>query len=347
MKHAFFLFFASAALTLTSTTALCQPNENAPQAPREKVAEYVPTPGETATVAVPGEKTEPIQSVCKFFPNTVYWGDPLYLVFFDKNIADEPAFYSTTRAAEIDATISSPLRASTYSWTSKTPENDGSNGVSNSQNPPKKLLPGEERLSSRHFLEFPPLKDWNAPFWRELRESSPPNGVVCRLTLSYRQETARESAAKTRRDEKSRVKTVELEILIQPRPKSETALLEQWSRAPNQKSGVPNVPSTLDDWRDLEARFAPSSFRDEIRLTRLRLEYATARDGAESEQAKAELVDWLRSLPEVQRSATAARLASKRFEPSNAPASAPLQGEKRRELRRAVDDYNAGSTVSN
>jgi len=69
----------------------------------------------------------------------------------------------------------------------------------------------------------------------------------------------------------------------------------------NRKPSDPNNPTTLDGWRKLEASLTPSTMRDEVRLTRLQLEFYSAQKGEASENAKNELVEWLKSLPEVQR----------------------------------------------
>ena len=68
----------------------------------------------------------------------------------------------------------------------------------------------------------------------------------------------------------------------------------------NRKPSFPCNPTTLDGWRTLESSLAPSTMRDEVRLTRLQLEYYDAEDGEASENALRDLFDWLRSLPEPQ-----------------------------------------------
>ena len=78
-------------------------------------------------------------------------------------------------------------------------------------------------------------------------------------------------------------------------------------------SPTPSVaPTTLDGWRALEAKFAPSTLRDEITLTRLQLEYYDAPTGPESDAALLALVDWLRDRPEPQRAVLTEALRSNR-----------------------------------
>jgi len=73
-------------------------------------------------------------------------------------------------------------------------------------------------------------------------------------------------------------------------------------RLGNRKPSDPNNPTTLDGWRKLEASLIPSTMRDEVRLTRLQLEYYSAKEGTDTENAKNELAEWLKDLPEPQRS---------------------------------------------
>ena len=74
-------------------------------------------------------------------------------------------------------------------------------------------------------------------------------------------------------------------------------------RVGNRKPSNPNNPTTLEGWQKLEAQLSPSTMRDEIRLTRLQLEYYSADSEERSEYWKNELVNWLSTLPESQRTA--------------------------------------------
>ena len=73
--------------------------------------------------------------------------------------------------------------------------------------------------------------------------------------------------------------------------------------------------------------------RDEIRFTRLQLEYYSAEQGEAPEIAKAELVDWLKSLPEVQRTGMTTFLVLTRGVFYETPLRA-----KNRELLRTIYD---------
>ena len=116
-------------------------------------------------------------------------------------------------------------------------------------------------------------------------------------------------------------------------------------RLGNRKPSDPNNPTTLDGWRKLEASLIPSTMRDEIRLTRLQLEYYSSQKGEASEKAKAELIDWLKSLPEVQRTIMTTFLVSK----MNDFYRTSLRDQNRELIRSLYDmlDYGCQEAVCN
>ena len=311
--------------------------------------EYVPTTGETVIITTPfyvqdyttltNEVFPYIKRTYEVFPNEIYFGDTIYLVRYDTNIADHtmPGF-SDIGARRIlvinpSAMLTSDTLRSQYSWKGELPSS--SPRYTSFEIGTRDLIPGEKRLGSRSYLEFPPLEDWDAPFWQEVRENMVPEGVKCTLKIVIWR------ALK----EDSQDIFISLDILIKPRPESEMALLEKWykntpeelfpevrghSKVPrnrnlqssgrsniriglfrydpwmfirlgNRKPSDPNNPTTLNGWRELEASLVPSTMRDEVRLVRLQLEYYAARAGEDSAQAKKYLLTWLQSLPAPQR----------------------------------------------
>ncbi|MBR4750273.1 MAG: hypothetical protein IK077_00780 [Thermoguttaceae bacterium] len=74
----------------------------------------------------------------------------------------------------------------------------------------------------------------------------------------------------------------------------------RFTRTGFRKPSIPNNPTTLEGWRNLDDKMCDSTMRDEVRLTRLLLEYYSA-DETKTEQTKRELIDWLTSLPDPQR----------------------------------------------
>ncbi|MBR5757918.1 MAG: hypothetical protein IKX88_04905, partial [Thermoguttaceae bacterium] len=67
------------------------------------------------------------------------------------------------------------------------------------------------------------------------------------------------------------------------------------------KPFVPNNPTTLEGWRELDSKFCDGTLRDEIKYTRLLLEYLEADDVDKAECSKKEMTDWIDSLPKFQR----------------------------------------------
>jgi len=65
----------------------------------------------------------------------------------------------------------------------------------------------------------------------------------------------------------------------------------------NRYPGDPNAPETWQGWKELEESLTPSTMRDEIRLTRILIQYCDTEDDA----VLKELKDWFDGMNEVQR----------------------------------------------
>lgn len=78
--------------------------------------------------------------------------------------------------------------------------------------------------------------------------------------------------------------------------------VSQITRPGNRKPGIPNVPNTLDGWRQLETYFTDSTIRDEIHLTTLLIDYCidAACDYRNTEKVDA-IIDWLENRPYAER----------------------------------------------
>jgi len=368
-------------------------NCSKPDAESVEPIEYIPTPGMTAVAVSPAigifpndiyyRRSDAVRHTIEIFPNEIYFGDTIYLIAYGENISTETVknfpysiWYEYTSG---DFTLTSTMSQNKYHWI---PEFAWTvSGCSDVEY--RDLQPGEKRPYRMHYLEFPPLEDWDTPFWTEVREKLTQDGVKLELRMMESWFDLALSIS-NKRGEYSSVETT-LEILIKPRPESEMALLEQWfkstpeklfpkvdlySKVPhdsslkssgqsdivlngtrydpwlfirlgNRKPSDPNNPTTLDGWRKLEASLVPSTMRDEVRLTRLQLEYYSAKKGEASENTKNELVEWLQSLPEIQRNfflgflvGTMYNIAHSRDNPEK---PTPLS-DKNRELIRAIYD---------
>ena len=63
----------------------------------------------------------------------------------------------------------------------------------------------------------------------------------------------------------------------------------------------PNTPTTVAGWKTLEEQFCPSTIRDEIQLRRMILEKSRATTDAAKQTKHREIVEWLKTLPNAQR----------------------------------------------
>ena len=328
--------------------------------------EYLPTQGETVTI-ISNPDAHPLRRSMEMFPKEIYLGDPVYFVTYRENTSPEtvsvPGSYYPGGYSSKQLTLSSTEIQEGYHWT---PE-DSSRNLRSIILREIEFQPGKKFSEQAIYLEFPPLEDWDAPFWKELREKMPPEGMTCKLTF---------------------MRNTHQDILIKPRPANEMALLEKWYkntpeklfskddgynikwpqdtdhdlissgksdivingnkydpwmfiRLGNRKPSDPNNPTTLDGWRKLEASLVPSTMRDEVRLTRLQLEYYSAAKGEASDNAKQELVEWLKSLPEPQRSFMLGLPITKMiyftYSRENREKPSPLS-DKNRELIRSLYD---------
>lgn len=306
--------------------------------------EYIPTLGDTFTFEVLDPEMDlQIHTSLEGFPKEIHYGDPLYLVFYDENSSNETVNHTTVRPYALNGSISSQSISETYSWTSEYPSIVQREVVL----PNKLLLPGENYLSCKHYFEFPPLEDWYEPFWKELREKMVSEGIVCQLQLEYRQDplgSSGESYMKSvtydiliKPRPANEIALLEKWYKNTPgkmfpkvdgdrkvphnmdlKSSGQSDINIGWKsydlwlfiRIGNCKPSAPNNPATLEGWRELEASLIPSTMRDEVRLTRLQLEYYSAKKGEASDNAKKELVEWLKSLPEVQRTVITTFLVS-------------------------------------
>ena len=83
--------------------------------------------------------------------------------------------------------ISSSLYQQTYTWR---PETFSELQIDYSLSPwIVDFLPGQSIPTGFIAVEFPPLEDWDNPFWKELREKTQPEGTVCQLRIEDDQQS--------------------------------------------------------------------------------------------------------------------------------------------------------------
>ncbi len=327
----------------------------------------------------------------ELYPKEIYYGDPVYLIYYAENISNEiiPDFplkeelpFSETFIKNVIVKPEENIRTSDleYKWTreiSQLPTVSAcyAQCVDN-------LYPGEKRIIGFTCLDSSPLEDYDDSFWRELRNSLSPEGILCSLYIS---------------DPDSPPNSWKQSILIKPRPENKMKLLNEWYnqtpkelfpvavngkklpwnhnelktsgktiytkssgksdieingekynpwlfiRTGNRKPSDPNNPTTLEGWRELEESLVPSTMRDEIHLTRLLLEYYSAKGGKATITAENELVNWLNALPEPQRMVLTAYLTDSSYRFSQTS----LSDKNKLLMRRLSDpfDFDSNKTI--
>lgn len=312
--------------------------------------DYVPYAGETLESSPQLAEDAGIKVVASFYPSELYYGDMGYLLVSEENLTEnvlqnlpDPVLLQPT---SFQVEITSPVLSSKYEWY----EEADTSAISDYYYGSADLKVGGVILGNRQTIEFPPLEDWNSPFWKEMRQKITSDGVECVLTVRYQYSLPEHSGES---DIFSKT------ILLKARPEEEMELLEKWYwatpetlfphreikfdrkmprgqgwrvessgksdinigfyhydpwlfvRTGNRKPSDPNNPTTLAGWRYLEKSLEPSTCRDEIRLTRLQLEYYSSTTQKRRNETKKELIDWLFSLPQAQRVSMVFSLKSK------------------------------------
>jgi len=106
-------------------------------------------------------------------------------------------------------------------------------------------------------------------------------------------------------------------------------------RIGNRYPGERNVPETWQGWQELEESLAPSTMRDEIRLTRILIQYCDTKD----EKVLDELKDWFAEMNEVQRICMAKSVFDRLRDSSGDRATANLYYSFR-DVYRVIHEYD-------
>lgn len=313
---------------------------------------YVPFDGESFYSSPQLAEDAGMKVTASVYPSEIYYGDMAYLLVSEENITEHELKHipgpSSLQPTPFRIEITSPEISSKYEWYEEADTSLVCDYVYQCEN----LKAGGVIMGDRQTIEFPPLDDWNEPFWQEMRQKMTPDGIECVLTVRYSYSLP---------NHLSESDTFSKTILLKARPEKEMALLEKWFlstpetlfpqdeirfdrkmprgecwrlkssgksdinigfhhydpwlfiRTGNRKPSDPNNPTTLSGWRYLEKSLEPSTCRDEIRLTRLQLEYYSSSSQQKRKEVKKELVDWLNSLPQTQRVSMVSSLKLKEY----------------------------------
>ena len=299
-----------------------------------------------------------VKSICHFvetYPNEIFIGDSIFVTIKAKNLSDSPIVYGscilhyTLLIADFDNDLCMEKLKSYQDDVNAyyddiknnklfpiiTPQRMEGIGI------PFKIEPNSTIIEDRYRFEIPYLNQWGEPYWRQMIQTLPKQGIRLNLLLFIRE--YEELAL--------------IPITIKPRPDSEMKLLDNWYNnlnsigigIPSQtcseyefefpidttcsfiklrgnnwfykpyklnlfcsheqgffKPSIINAPATIQGWRDLESSLAPSTMRDEIQITRMILEYYNSNEN-EQDKKLLEIETWLKSLPPVQSSFFAKR----------------------------------------
>ncbi len=102
-------------------------------------------------------------------------------------------------------------------------------------------------------------------------------------------------------------------------------------RQGNRYPGPPNTPETWQGWKELEESITPSTMRDEIRLTRILIQYCDTKD----EKVLDELKEWFVGMNEIQRTCMAKSICDRARGCYGTELLAPF-----RELYKAIREYD-------
>ena len=187
-----------------------------------------------------------------FYPTELAFGDVGYFATLERNVGDEAV--STYEPFEFELAKYTDLGAITIT----SPDVPGRYEVAPELATRRffvktigfafgKFPPGVERRKVAATLEFPPLEDWNAPFWASVRDKlSRQNAVELRLRVEF---------ARAEADYPFRVdEAFETSLVLKRRPENELERLARWfdatpanlfpERFPNGDGAVVKAPSS-------------------------------------------------------------------------------------------------------
>ena len=185
----------------------------------------------------------------------IYFGDAVYFRAFDRNVLETPverigSFYAQVggftpyvgadysfmaRAAEVEA----DGVVGTYRWTPEFPRRAFPPQFGKSEG--AVIPPGAELDYGAFAVEFPPLEDWNDPFWRAVRKRLATDGRV-EIQVSFDFLRTLEKAAPAPSKDSGAMgcaaaswetieKRVEKKIVLKRRPEAEMKRLDAWFAA--------------------------------------------------------------------------------------------------------------------
>jgi len=238
------------------------------------------------------------------------------------------------------------------------------------------IKPGDSRIIGALAINVPPLEDLKEPFWEKQLKSLSAKDEKFSLCVTVITSPSTDGRSRFRNEDLPI--TLEMPITMKQRPEKEMTLIQKWRetqpyfpktekyrkvantgtrqfmpqntvvdglkyshwyfvRIGNRHPSEPNVPET---WQELEDSLTPSTMRDEIRLTRILIQYCDTGD----EDVLKELKEWFDSMNEVQRTCMAKSVFDRLRDCSNNQSAlfAPF-----RDLYRAIHKYDIAAKSGN
>ncbi len=215
----------------------------------------------------------------------IYFGDAVYFRAFERNALEKPVYRTLVPKSQIDyyerftnvdfgffseAVFSAPGVDGTYSWAPEFPKRRRGERMGGPLW--TEIPPGAERDYGAFAVEFPPLEDWDDPFWRGVRRRlATQESVEIRARFRFErtlktkpQIEANGLPAEVAKYEPEGVfgGVVEKKIVLKRRPNAETKRLDAWFEAtpsgmfPERNGSEGKAPRTeptrLPDRRDVE-----------------------------------------------------------------------------------------------
>ncbi len=280
----------------------------------------------------------------RVFPETLYFGDQVYIVNIGKNTFSTGIFFEPVDPRNPDTApfAKFELFRGNEKWDIAL-ERSYSFFRSHAGYADITIGPKQEYVQFADQFCLPPLEDIHDPFWQNAMKDAPPDGVpfVIRMTSGIENGVFRSQIVKIVHRPAKEIKLIEKWYKDTPTdffPKLHKyrmpiedaygdvyALLKlpnaeeyqeihthnlppmssrYFTTLGNRYPGPPNAPETWQGWKELEESLTPSTMRDEIRLTRILIQYCDTEDDA----VLSELKEWFSDMNEIQRTVMAKSL---------------------------------------
>ena len=179
---------------------------------------------------------------------------------------------------------------------------------------------GETRVCLAVPLQFPTPLGHHTPFWEKIRNDleNHPEGLAFDFGIDFPAPALPIDLGDTKISLGTRSRLTG-KVTIRSRNDDEMKVVEDWYLARmkdrvratnypwyyayrgNDYPNIPNTPGAWQGWKELEESLSESTMRDEIRLTRILIQYCDTKD----EQVLEELKEWFAGMNEVQRTCMA------------------------------------------